>query len=186
MAFQPTIVDAQLSTSGSPDGSAKVGALWAIVGLAGIVSALLAGRLSRAGREREAIATGILVTCLAAQLMAFGHAPGLVLGLVAVGLAAGPVNVGLPMLRQRRTDPALLGLVLAVSISLNVLGAPIGSAIAGSLIGSTHSAVLAFLAAGVAAGVGLLAACLLLPTDSGEGDSAPGRDEQRTATTVPA
>jgi predicted MFS family arabinose efflux permease len=180
--------------------SAKVGVLWATVGLAGIVSALLAGRLSRIGREREAIAIGILVTCLATPLMAFGHVAGLVLGLVAIGLAAGPVNVGLLTLRQRRTDPALLGRVLAVSISLNVLGAPIGSAIAGSLIGSTHSAVLAFLAAGAAAGLGLVAACLLLQSDrgaddraasqddsaAGKDDSAPGRDEQRTVPTFPA
>jgi predicted MFS family arabinose efflux permease len=152
--------------------SAKVGVLWAIVGLAGIVSALLAGRLSRAGRERGAIAIGILVTGLATPLMAFGHVLGLVLGLVAVGLAAGPVNVGLLTLRQRRTDPALLGRVLAVSISLNVLGAPIGSAIAGSLIGSTHSAAPAFLAAGAAAGLGLVAAGLLLPSDAACDDPA--------------
>jgi predicted MFS family arabinose efflux permease len=154
------------------DHSAKVGVLWAVVGLAGIVSALLAGRLSRAGHERQAIAVGILVTGLATPLMAFGHIAGLVLGLIAVGLAAGPINVGLLTLRQRRTDPALLGRVLAVSISLNVLGEPIGSVVAGFLIGSTHSAVPAFVAAGVAAGLGLVAACLLLPSDEGANNLA--------------
>ncbi len=145
--------------------SAKVGLLWAIVGLAGVVSALLAGRLGRAGRERDGIVVGILATCLVAPVLAFGQMTGLVLGLVVVGLAAGPVNVGLLTLRQRRTDPALLGRVLAVSISLNVLGEPIGSAIGGALIGTAHSAAPAFLAAGAAASLGLVAACLLLPSD---------------------
>jgi predicted MFS family arabinose efflux permease len=145
---------------------AKVGLLWAISGVAGIASVLFAGRVCRPGRERAAIMAGLLMMCLAGLVLAFGHAAGLVPGMVAVGLAAGPVDVGLLTLRQRRTDPDRLGRVLAVSISLNIVGAPIGAAIGGYLIGSTGSAMVAFIAAALVAGLGLLAGAIMLPAEA--------------------
>jgi predicted MFS family arabinose efflux permease len=141
----------------------RVGLLWALVGIAGVVGALLVGRGSRPGHERRAIVTGILVTSVACAAMALGFAVALVLGLVAVGLAAGPVDVGLLTLRQRRTDPDWLGRVLAVSISLNVLGFPVGSALGGFVLSGTRSAALAFLTAAAAAALGTAAAGLMLP-----------------------
>ena len=51
-----------------------------------------------------------------------------------IALAAGPVDVALLTLRQRRTDPAELGRVLSVSMSLNLAGIPLGAALAGTLI----------------------------------------------------
>jgi predicted MFS family arabinose efflux permease len=142
---------------------AKVGLLWAITGVAGIASVLFAGRVVKAGRERAAIMAGLLLMCLAGLVLAFGRGAGLVPGLLAVGLAAGPVDVGLLTLRQRRSDPDRLGRALAVSISLNIVGAPIGSAIGGYLIGSTGSAMVAFIAAALAGALGLLAGAILLP-----------------------
>ncbi|WP_428489242.1 hypothetical protein [Rhodopila sp.] len=58
-------------------------------------------------------------------------------------------------MRQRRTGPAELGRVMAVSISLNVAGFPLGSVIAGGLV--IHSVAATFAAAGIAAGLGALA-----------------------------
>jgi hypothetical protein len=102
------------------------------------------------------MAAGMLATALAASPVAatFGL-PGLVLALVVAGTAAGPVDVGLLTLRQRSTDPARFGRVLAVSMSLNVSGFPIGSAIAGMLITQSLSGTL--FVAGLASALAALA-----------------------------
>jgi MFS family permease len=130
-------------------GDTITGLLWAAAGIAGGVGALIAGHFRTAGREQRIMAIGMLVTALAAWPVAaaFGLT-GLVCGLVIAGLAAGPIDVGLLTLRQRRTDPAQLGRVLAVSISLNMSGFPIGSALAGILI--TYSLSVTFIVAGLA------------------------------------
>ena len=59
---------------------------------------------------------------------------GLCLGPALVGFLAGPIDVGVLTLRQRRTEPAWFGRGMAVSISLNLSGAPIGSALGGMLL----------------------------------------------------
>jgi MFS family permease len=111
------------------------GLLWAAAGVAGGVGALAAGRYRTTGRERRVMAVGMFATAVGAWPVAatFGL-PGLVVGLMIAGIAAGPIDVGLLTLRQRRTDPAQLGRVLAISMSLNLSGFPIGSAFAGMLI----------------------------------------------------
>jgi MFS family permease len=53
--------------------------------------------------------------------------------LVILGLLNGPMDIGLFTMRQRRTDPALLGRAFAVSMAFNFLGYPVGAAIAGAL-----------------------------------------------------
>jgi predicted MFS family arabinose efflux permease len=132
------------------------GVLWAMAGVAGGVGALLAGQLQIAGWERPVLTAGMIVTALAAWPLAAWFGPsGLVVGLLLAGLVAGPVDVSVLTLRQRRTDPARLGRVMAVSISLNVAGFPVGSAIAGALV--THSVAATFAAAGIAATLGALA-----------------------------
>jgi MFS family permease len=119
----------------SATGDLLVGALWAASGVAGGVGALLAGRHGAPGRERVMMALGMLGTVLAIYPVAarFGL-PGLGIGLGLVGFLAGPIDVGVLTLRQRRTEPAWLGRVMAVSISLNLSGLPIGSALAGVLL----------------------------------------------------
>ena len=81
------------------------------------------------------MALGMLATALAVWPIAaeFGLV-GLVLGLMLVGAAAGPIDVGVLTLRQRRTDPTELGRVLSVSMGLNMSGGPLGSALAGALV----------------------------------------------------
>jgi MFS family permease len=50
------------------------------------------------------------------------------------GLSAGPFDIALFTLRQRRTDPAWYGRAFSVSMSMNYAGNPLGSALAGPLI----------------------------------------------------
>ena len=138
-----------------------VGALWAGSGVASAVGSLLAGQYGSEGRERATMALGMLATGLAIYPVCvwFGL-PGLGVGLALVGFLAGPVDVGVLTVRQRRTEPAWLGRVMAVSISLNLSGAPIGSALGGIML--TWSVPATFAAAAVACVVAALA-CTLLP-----------------------
>ena len=68
-------------------------------------------------------------------------------------------------LRQRRTDPAELGRVLSVSMSLNMSGGPLGSALAGVLVTWSLSATFAVAAL---ASVLAAAAVALIPGNDGE------------------
>jgi MFS family permease len=141
-------------------GSAVAGLLWAGLGLVGGTAALVAGHCRTAGRERQVIAIGMLTTAVAAWPLAaeFGFS-GLVLGLMLIGAAAGPIDVGVLTLRQRRTDPRELGRVLSVSISLNLSGGPIGSALAGVLVGRSYSGT--FMVAAIAAALAATAVGLI-------------------------
>jgi MFS family permease len=143
----------------APAADSLTGVIWAGVGLAGGSGALLAGALGTAGRERSVLAGGMAATALAAWPLASAFSlPSLVIAMVIVGFVAGPVDVGLLTLRQRRTDPVQLGRVLSVSISLNVAGFPLGAALGGVLV--SWSLPVAFLAAAVVAALGAVAAAL--------------------------
>jgi predicted MFS family arabinose efflux permease len=138
-------------------GGSATGLIWALVGAAGGVGALLAGRVRVAGRERKIMAGALLLTALALWPVAamFGIA-GLVLGLALFGFAAGPADVAMLTLRQRKTDPRELGRVLSISMSLNMAGYPLGSAIAGMLIATSPSATFAL--AGLSSAIAAVAA----------------------------
>ncbi|MET9230705.1 MFS transporter [Lentzea sp. NPDC003310] len=151
-------------------GDARAGLLWGAAGLAGLVGALLAGHVLREGRERAAMVVGIAATACAVLVAGLGLT-GLTIGLILVGLVSGLVNVGLLTLRQRRADPDRLGRVLAVSISLNVLGMPVGSAIGGAVL--QWSAGWAFAVAGAAAALGAVAVLVTVPREP-TGGRAPG------------
>ena len=117
-------------------GPAAVGFLWGAMGAAGLVSALVAGRISSHGRERQLMFGAILLSALGIALLPFATAlPLVAVAIVIVGVANGPFDIGLFTLRQRRTDPAWFGRAFAVSMSVNWIGQPIGSALAGPLIG---------------------------------------------------
>lgn len=168
----------------SPDAqtSSVVGALWAVVGGGGIVGALLVGRVKLAGRERRFITTGTLLTALAIYpLIGHGGGPGMVIGLAVVGMVSGMVNVGLLTLRQRRTDPAWLGRVLAVSISVNLIGLPVGSALGGYL--AARSTLWALATAGVVAAVGALLARVMIPDEEHGPVSAEKRADESVGKT---
>jgi MFS family permease len=140
------------------------GLLWAGVGLAGGIGAIFAGHLRTFGREVTVMTACMVVTAVAVWPVAssFG-VQGLVLGLVTAGLLAGPIDVGLLTLRQRRTEPGRLGRVLAVSISINTSGFPIGTALGGMLV--AWSPTSAFVAAALASVLGALATYGLIPAE---------------------
>jgi hypothetical protein len=131
--------------SGTRDVAA--GALWAAAGVTGAAGALVAGQFRTQGRERRVMTLGMLVTALAVwpTAVAFGL-PGVAVGLMVVAVVAGPIDVSLLTLRQRRTDPRELGRVLSVSMSLNLAGIPVGSALAGLLLQWSLSGTLAIAA----------------------------------------
>lgn len=141
-------------------GPATVGLVWGVMGAAGLISALLAGRMSSLGRERQLMFVTILVSAAGIALLPFATAlPLVILAIIIFGAANGPFDIGLFTLRQRRTDPAWFGRAFAVSMSINWVGTPIGSALAGTLIGWSLNVALwaAVLAALVAAVFPLLA-----------------------------
>lgn len=144
------------ATNGAARADVLIGALWAASGIAGGVGALLAGQQGTLGRERAMMTVGILATAVAIYPVGgcFG-VPGLTMGLVLIGFLAGPVDVAVLTLRQRRTEPAWLGRVMAVSMGLNLSGAPIGSALGGALLAWSLPAT--FAAAALACALAALA-----------------------------
>src|SRR5207247_10582358 len=112
-------------------GEATVGLVYAVQGAAGMVSALVFGRVDSRGREvpmlaLPMIASGLIVALLLASTSLV--AVGIVMFLT--GLLTGPLDIALFPLRQRRTDPAWPWRAFAVSMSFNYLGVPHGSQIA--------------------------------------------------------
>jgi MFS family permease len=144
------------------DWEAFTGLVWAGAGLAGSAGSLVAGQMRLLGREVSVMTVCMVLTALAVWPVAaaFGVA-GLCLGLALVGLLAGPIDVALLTLRQRRTEPALLGRILAVSMSVNTAGFPIGTAVGGMLV--AWSVPAAFIAAALASVLGALATHRLIP-----------------------
>ena len=139
-----------------------VGLLFAVSGVFGCVTALAAGRLDTRGRE-----WGLLVWPMAAfplatvLLLATGNVWLVAASMALSGLLNGPMDIALFTIRQRRTDPALMGRAFAVSMSLNFLGFPIGSAIAGVLASASLEAAIVF--AIVAASVAAVLAATQVP-----------------------
>jgi MFS family permease len=146
-----------------PAADTAVGVLWAAAGVAGGAGALCAGYARTDGRERRFLVGGMFATALAIGAIAF--LPGMTgsaLGLVLVGLFAGPVDIAVLSLRQRRADPGQLGRVMAVSMGLNMSGLPLGSALGGMLVGDSPSTAL--LAAALASVLAALSARHMIPS----------------------
>lgn len=148
-------------------GATTVGFIWGGMGAAGLVSALVAGRFSSDGRERQMMVGGILVGAVATAVLPFAGSAVVVAAAIALyGVASGPFDIGLFTLRQRRTDPAWFGRAFAVSMSLNSVGNPIGSALAGPLL--SWSLDLALWAAAVAAVLAAVFPLLTIPAQESE------------------
>ena len=143
-------------------GPVAVGLLWGAMGAAGLVSALLTGRMDTRGRERQLMIGPILASAAAMAFLPFAGSIGWVLAvMVVIGFANGPFDVALFTLRQRRTDPAWFGRAFAISMSVNWIGTPIGSALAGPVIAWSMDAAL--WAAAVVALVSALFPVLAIP-----------------------
>ncbi|MFF3515106.1 MFS transporter [Streptomyces sp. NPDC002573] len=142
-----------------------VGLMWAITGLAGAVGGLIAGKVLRVGVARRYMVAATLVCAVAIfPVSALGSLVTLGIGLMLVGLAEGAVNVSLLSLRQRRTEPDRLGRIMTVSISVNLIGFPIGTALGGAL--ATHSVTVALATAALLAVGSAAAARLLIPREA--------------------
>ncbi|MBF6605475.1 MAG: MFS transporter [Chloroflexi bacterium] len=139
-------------------GELVVGAVFAIEGLGGVVAASLMGRIDTRGRERLLI--GLPMFAFAAAfgvLLLPGGLWTVIVALLVIGVANGPIDVAMFTLRQRRTDPAWTGRAFAVSMSINYLGSPIGSVLAGWLVAASFEGTV-----GVAVAASLLAAVFAL------------------------
>ena len=154
-----------------------VGLVFAGSGIAGVISALVAGRLDSRGREWDLLVLPMAGIALADLLLLAGAGAAVpIVGLAWVaaalalsGLLNGPMDIGLFTIRQRRTDPAWMGRAFAVSMGFNFIGYPIGTAIAGALAAiSIEASIVVGAVACVVAGV---AAALMIPRRAPE----PGR-----------
>lgn len=146
-----------------------VGLVFAASGLAGMIAALFAGRLDTRGREWDLLVlpmAGLVVADLLLFVAAGATTATVGLAFLAAGLALGgllngPMDVGLFTIRQRRTDPAIMGRAFAVSMAFNFLGYPIGAALAGAIASISIEAAIAVGA--LACVLGALAAAVLIP-----------------------
>ncbi|SDG02276.1 Predicted arabinose efflux permease, MFS family [Sinosporangium album] len=129
---------------GKGDADLMTGVIWAAMGVIGAVGALVAGRLSVIGREHRIIGIGlVLMTAAFVPGIAGAGVVALAVALLTIGAFGGPIDVSVLTLRQRMTDPARLGQVLAVSSSINMSGLPVGAAIGGLLAAQSLEAAFA-------------------------------------------
>ncbi|MDQ5839779.1 MAG: MFS transporter [Chloroflexota bacterium] len=152
-----------------------VGLVFAVSGISGMASAFLFGRMDTRGREWALLVWPILglVPAMLLLLLAAGQGGDLVpLGLallaaesLLLGLLAGPVDIALFTVRQRRTEPAWMGRAFAVSMAFNFLGVPIGAAVAGILAEGSIELAIVTLGVGGALAAAASAAFLIPRTD---------------------
>lgn len=131
----PLVIGIPLLVIGRMHGGADtVGVVWAVFGLAGLIAGLLAGRARTEGKERGLIAIFTAVQVPGLVLLAFATS---LLQVLAVALLIGAASavslVAIFAIRQRRTEPAWFGRAFAVSMSLNMVGQPVGSGLSGPL-----------------------------------------------------
>jgi predicted MFS family arabinose efflux permease len=139
-----------------------VGYMFGLMGLFGVISAFVFGRVRTERREKPLIVLPSFVFTAAAAILLWpaGLLP-IVLAMAMGGLANGPLDVAMFTLRQRRTDPAWMGRAFTVSMNLNFSGFPIGAALAGVLVGVSIETAIVF---GVVANLlGAVLAQLLIP-----------------------
>ena len=148
-----------------------VGIAFAVAGIMGAVSAVFFGRMNTVGRERILVAVGCAGMALTAALLLPVEraepavALAWILGtMVVFGVTNGIWDIGIFTLRQRRTDPAMVGRAFAISMALNQSGYPIGAAIGGFLAATSIDSAIAV--AVVVGCIGTFMAVALLPGDS--------------------
>jgi MFS family permease len=153
--------------------AALVGVVFALSGVAGMVSALIFGRMDTRGREwRLLVVPMIGIAPAVALLLVPAAVDGLdpLVGLaflagwaILSGLFNGPMDIALFTIRQRRTDPMWMGRAFAVSMAMNFVGFPIGAVIAGAL--AEQSLTAAIVPAVVACAFGTIFAATMVPKE---------------------
>ncbi len=148
-----------------------VGIAFAIAGIMGAVAAVLLGRVNTVGREQFLIVGGCAGMTLTALLLfavdptATGRSLPWILGtMVIFGVTGGIWDIGIFTLRQRRTEPEMVGRAFAISMALNQSGYPIGAALGGLLAATSINSAIAL---GIAFGcLGTILAIAMLPRDA--------------------
>jgi predicted MFS family arabinose efflux permease len=140
-----------------------VGFVFAVQGLAGMVSAAIVGRSDSREREKLMLAVPMAGTGMVMALLLV-HVNMIVLVLVMgiIGLLNGPLDVALFTVRQRRTHPSWTGRAFAVSMAFNYAGVPIGSALAGAV--AAHSIRTAIGFGAIACLLSAIAALAMIPS----------------------
>jgi MFS family permease len=138
-------------------GEAWVGAMFALMGVGGMATASVFGRMDTRGRERKMLILPLYGMAAATVLLlpVAGIWP-VVIAMVALGALNGPYDIAMFTVRQRRTDPAWMGRAFAVSMAFNFSGYPIGAWLTGWLVTISMDAaivmgVVAYLAGGLLA-----------------------------------
>jgi MFS family permease len=173
-----------------------VGIAFAASGVSGMVSAFIFGRLDTRGREWPLLvlpmaamvpAVALLLPVAASPEAGAPGAIGQVVGFAFIlaaqatfGLLNGPLDIALFTVRQRRTDPAILGRAFAVSMAFNFLGFPVGAALSGGI--ASASLVAAVVLGMAACAVGFLLATTMIPRHV---ESAPPVPAPEVAATRP-
>src|SRR5438874_6882254 len=161
-------------------GTATIGWVFGVFGVASLVSALVFGRMNTEGRERSMLAWSMVAVAIALlALAAAGALWAVFAAVVFAGLVIGASDVGLFSIRQRRTDPAWFGRAFAVSMSLNYMGVPIGSALSGPLL--EQSIALPLLLGAAVTAVAAVAALILIPKRHLSSDTNGSRGTREAA-----
>ena len=142
-----------------------VGLAFAVSGVLGIVAAVALGRSNTLGRERFLITVAAAGITISALILLPTTSSAAAIGLACVflsaavfGFAGGIWDVAVFTVRQRRTDPRMMGRAFAISMALNSVGYPIGAALGGWL--ATQSVELAiFVAVGLVSSAPSWAGC---------------------------
>jgi len=156
-----------------------VGVAFSLSGVLGIVAAIVVGRSNTLGRERALITFASALICLSALILLPATstatvAIAFVFGSAAVfGFAGGIWDVAVFTVRQRRTDPRMMGRAFAISMALNSVGYPIGAALGGWL--ATESVELAIVVAVCFGIIGTVVGWLLLPATDEATESVAGQ-----------
>ena len=144
-------------------GETIVGILFAVQGLAGIISAVAFGRVDSRNRERAMLALPMAAIAISLALIILRSDLAMLLVIMLIyGALQGPMDIALFTLRQRRTEPAWMGRAFAVSFSFNYLGFPLGSAFAGVV--AAHSIATALFVAVVMCLAATIFAVFLVPS----------------------
>jgi MFS family permease len=145
------------------DGAQVVGLLWMLAGVSGALSNVIIGRISTIGREPRLLICGLLMWAAGSLALALAHTVWLVaFAMIEIGVSNAVIFLPALAMRQRRTDPAVFGRIVATSTALYVSGIPIGSVLAGLVArSSTEFALTLGAVSGV---VGALIAYRMIPT----------------------
>lgn len=140
---------------------AAVGLVFAVQGVVGVATGLLAGRLDTRGREVRLLAGPMIGSVPALAVLLIPGLGPIILSMAIMGVVNGPMDVAMFTLRQRRTDPAWMGRAFAISMAFNFAGFPIGAALAGWLASFSIEAAIGV--GVVAAAAGTVMAWTLIP-----------------------